>query len=112
MFEGAHRRIGAGDVALANAGQLALRDAVDLGPVTAWQHDAFILNGQSLDYALGEINRYLPEKIVIGHPYLSRLRLGGTFATSNPAEFLQALRASFGVRATTSANGGIILTRT
>ena len=110
-FEGTARRIGAGNVALANAGQLALRDAPDLGPISAWQHGTLVLNGQSLDYALAEMNRYLPEKIVIGDPDLSRLRLGGTFATTNPAEFLQALRTSFGVRATTSANGGIILTR-
>lgn len=110
-FEGNGRRIGSGTVALANAGQLALRDAPDLGPISAWQHDTFVLNGQSLDYAVSEMNRYLPEKIVIGDPDLSRLRLGGTFATTNPAEFLQALRTSFGVRATTGANGGIVLTR-
>lgn len=67
--------------------------------------------GQSLDYALAEMNRHLPNKIVIGDPNLSRLRLGGTSATTNPAEFLEALRTSFGVRATTGANGGIILTR-
>lgn len=110
-FEGTGRRIGLGTVALANAGQLALRDAPDLGPISAWQHDTLVLNGQSLDYAVSEMNRYLPEKIVIGDPDLSRLRLGGTFATTNPAEFLQALRTSFGVRATTAANGGIVLTR-
>ena len=111
MFESAARRIGAGDVALANGGQLTLRDVADLGPVTAWQHDTLVLNGQSLDYALAEMNRYLPGKIVIGDPDLSRLRLGGTFATTDPGEFLRALRTSFGVRATTSANGGIVLTR-
>ncbi|MDX5985212.1 FecR family protein [Sphingomonas echinoides] len=110
-FEGTTRRIGAGDVALANAGQMALRDAPDLGSIGAWQHDTLVLNGQSLDYALAEMNRYLPDKIVIGDPDLSRLRLGGTFSTTNPAEFLQALRTSFGVRATTGANGGIVLTR-
>lgn len=100
-----------GEVALAAAGRLNIhsRGGADLARVTAWQHDTLVLNGQSLDYALAEMNRYLPNKIVIGDPALSRLRLGGTFATTNPQEFLQALHSSFGVRATAGTNGGIVL---
>lgn len=103
-----------GEIALATAGRIAprSREEADLDRVTAWQRDTLVLNGESLDYALSEINRYLPSKIVIGDPALSRIRLGGTFATTNPGEFLEALRTSFGIRATPSANGGIILTRT
>lgn len=107
------QRLGAGGIALATGGGLYLgaRANTDLTRVTAWQRDTLVLNGESLDYALAEMNRYLPDKIVIGDPDLSRLRLGGTFATTNPSEFLHALRTSFGVRATAGANGGIILTR-
>lgn len=106
--------IGAGAIVLATAGRIASRagEDADLDRVTAWQRDMLVLNGESLDYALSEINRYLPNKIVIGDPALSRIRLGGTFATTNPDEFLQALHTSFGVRATPNAGGGIILTRT
>lgn len=106
--------IGQGEIVLATAGRIAPRSGedADLNRVTAWQRDILVLNGESLDYALSEINRYLPNKIVIGDPALSRIRLGGTFATTNPDEFLQALHSSFGVRATPSAGGGIILTRT
>lgn len=106
--------IGEGAIVLATAGRIAPRSGedADLDRVTAWQRDILVLNGESLDYALSEINRYLPNKIVIGDPALSRIRLGGTFATTNPDEFLHALRTSFGVRATSSSNGAIILTRT
>lgn len=106
--------IGAGAIVLATAGRIAPRSGedADLNRVTAWQRDILVLNGESLDYALSEINRYLPNKIVIGDPALSRIRLGGTFATTNPDEFLEALHTSFGVRATPNADGGIILTRT
>lgn len=106
--------VGPGEVALANAGRVDVhsRDGADLARVTAWQRDTLVLNGESLDYALAEMNRYLPHKIVIGDPALSRLRLGGTFATTNPTEFLQALHSSFGVRATAGANGGIVLSST
>ncbi|MBU0556763.1 MAG: FecR domain-containing protein [Alphaproteobacteria bacterium] len=105
--------IGQGEIALATAGRIAprSREEADIDRVTAWQRDTLVLNGESLDYALAEINRYLPNKIVIGDPALSRIRLGGTFATTNPEEFLDALRTSFGIRATPSNHGGIILTR-
>ena len=104
-------RIGAGQIALVTAGQISLRSRDDVGRVTAWQRDTLVLNGESLDYAVAELNRYLPNKIVIGDPALSRLRVGGTFATTRPGEFLHALRQSFGVRATAGASGGIVLTR-
>ncbi|WP_139809900.1 FecR family protein [Sphingomonas azotifigens] len=102
----------AGEVALATQGMLERRaEAADLARITAWQNDTLVLNGESLDYALAEINRYQPHKIMIGDPALARLRLGGTFTTRDPAEFLSALRSSFGVRATVGTDGGIVLTR-
>lgn len=108
------RQITAGQVGLATSGRIGLqqRDDSELDRVTAWQSGTLVLTGQSLDYALAEINRYLPSKIVIGDPALSRLRIGGTFATDNPSEFLQALQASFGIRAAVSASGAVVLTRT
>jgi transmembrane sensor len=100
-----------GDVALATAGQANVRQReTDLTRITAWRRDTLVLNGESLDYALAEMNRYLRGKIVIGDPDLSRLRIGGTFATTNPTEFLEALRTSFGVKATAGADGNIVLT--
>ena len=111
IADGSRLRVAPGEVALATAGRLDVhsREGTDLPRVTAWQRDTLVLNGESLDYALAEMNRYLPDKIVIGDPALSRLRLGGTFDTTNPREFLQALRSSFGVRATAGTNGGIVL---
>jgi transmembrane sensor len=102
----------AGDIALATGGDLELRaEDADFARITAWQNDTLVLNGESLDYALAEINRYQLHKILIGDPALARLRLGGTFATRDPGEFLSALRSSFGVRATAGTDGSILLTR-
>ncbi len=108
---GSTTRLGSGDVALVTAGQVRIQPREDLGGVTAWQHDTLVLNGESLDYAVAEMNRYLPNTIVIGDPALSRLRVGGSFATTRPAEFLRALRSSFGIRATAGPSGEIVLTR-
>ncbi|MEG3084908.1 DUF4880 domain-containing protein [Sphingomonas sp. PB2P12] len=111
ISDGSTMRIGSGDVALVTAGQVSIQARDDLGGVSAWQHDTLVLSGESLDYAVAEMNRYLPNKIVIGDPALSRLRVGGSFATTQPAEFLRALRTSFGIRATAGPFGGIVLTR-
>jgi len=111
IADGSTLRIGSGEVALVTAGQVSVQARDDIGGVTAWQHDTLVLNGESLDYAVAEMNRYLPNKIVIGDPALSRLRVGGSFATTRPAEFLRALRSSFGIRATAGRAGGIVLTR-
>lgn len=109
----ASRVFAPGDVALATAGQASVRATdpdADLNRITAWQRDTLVLNGESLDYALAEMNRYLERKIVIGDPDLSRLRIGGTFATKDANEFLGALRSAFGVKATAGADGNIVLT--
>lgn len=111
VADGSTTRIGSGEVALVTAGQVSIQARDDIGGVTAWQHDTLVLNGESLDYAVAEMNRYLPDKIVIGDPALSRLRVGGSFATTRPSEFLRALRSSFGIRATAGPAGGIVLTR-
>ncbi len=111
IADGSTMRIGSGEVALVTAGQVSVQARDDLGGVTAWQHDTLVLNGESLDYAVAEMNRYLPNKIVIGDPALSRLRVGGSFATTRPVEFLRALRSTFGIRATAGPSGGIVLTR-
>ena len=113
LSDSAGSRVGAGQVGLAHAGLIRPRsyDGTDLGRITAWQRDTLILNGESLDYALAEMNRYRSGKIMIGDPALSRLRIGGTFSTTDPAEFLQALRTAFGVRTTATAAGDILLNR-
>lgn len=111
VSDGSAKRIGVGDVALITAGQVSIQARDDLATVTAWRRDTLVLEGESLDYAVAEMNRYLPDKIVIGDPALSRLRLGGSFATTRPVEFLRALHSSFGIRATAGPSGGIVLTR-
>lgn len=111
-FESGGPALSAGETTLATAGKASVReDADELNRVTAWRNGTLVLNGESLDYALSEMNRYLEHKIVIGDPGLSRLRIGGTFATANADEFLRALRTSFAIRTHRDASGGIILTR-
>ncbi|TYC89234.1 DUF4880 domain-containing protein [Novosphingobium sp. BW1] len=104
--------LAAGETALATAGLATVRrDENEIDRVTSWRSGTLVLNGESLDYALAEMNRYLEHKIVIGDPGLSKLRIGGTFDTADPSEFLLALQTSFSIRTRRDGNGGVVLTR-
>lgn len=74
-----------------------------------WRQGVLVLEGDRLDHALAEYNRYLRHKIAIGEPKLAGLRLGGRFSTSDVREFLSAMRASFGIVARRDADGTILL---
>lgn len=85
-------------------------DPVTLDRARSWKDGQLVFEGESLDFVVAEFNRYLDRKIVIADPVLSRIRLGGRFTTTDPADLLTALNASFGIRSQHSANGAITLT--
>ncbi|SEI66510.1 FecR family protein [Sphingobium sp. AP50] len=85
-------------------------DMVTLDRARSWNNGQLVFEGESLDFVVAEFNRYLDRKIVIADPALSRIRLGGRFTTTDPADLLTALHASFGIRSQRSANGAITLT--
>jgi transmembrane sensor len=104
LVAGAMARVIGGDVAVGAA------DLVTLDRARSWKDGQLVFEGESLDFVVAEFNRYLDRKIVIADPALSRIRLGGRFTTTDPADLLTALHASFAVRSQRSANGAITLT--
>lgn len=102
----------AGSVAVLSASGVEVISVDDhvLEAVSAWQDDELVLDNVTLKQAVAEYNRYLKTKIVIGDPSLEEIRLGGRFATKDPAEFLNALRTSFGLRTSTDAAGATHIT--
>lgn len=77
--------------------QVAPLSAEAIAAATAWEHGKILFNGMSLDRAIAEFNRYLPEKIVLGQADLAPTRLGGEFEIDNPDGFLLALRDGFDI---------------
>lgn len=84
---------------------------MDTAFLTAWPRGELLFEGQTLETAIAEYNRYLPHKIVIADTSLAGIRLGGRFTTHDPKAFLQALHESFGIRATDDGEGDIALTK-
>ena len=77
----------------------------------AWRHGAVSLNGQTLEEAVAEFNRYNARKIVIADARVAGLRVGGYFQTTDTRGFVDAVAKTFPVRAATGADGEIRLSR-
>lgn len=77
----------------------------------AWRQGAIALNGQSLEQAVAEFNRYNRQQISIADPSISGLRLAGYFQTTEPRSFVTAVTGAFPVRASEGADGAIRLSR-
>jgi transmembrane sensor len=70
----------------------------------AWRRGEIVFNGMSLDRAVGEFNRYLERKLVIGDPAIGQTRLGGRFFVDDPDSFLRSLHEGFDIEAIREAD--------
>jgi len=77
----------------------------------AWRQGGIALNGQSLEQAVAEFNRYNRQQIRIADPSISGLRLAGYFQTTEPNSFVSAVTSAFPVRAAAGSDGAIRLSR-
>lgn len=62
----------------------------------AWRSGDIVLDGESLDYAVAEINRYNTRQLVIDSPALGRQPLVGYFRVDQPEAFSEAIAATLG----------------
>lgn len=76
---------------------------------TAWRDQMVELDGETIDQAAGEFNRYRKAPILIGDTRVSALRIGGRFRTSDSREFLSALQLSLPIRAVQGEDGSVML---
>lgn len=107
VLEGRSRAVGTAKVAAAGSklvlaeggAQVAAPAAAESDRALAWRRGEVVFVGETLARAAEEYNRYLVRKLVVGDPAIAGLELGGRFTSHDPADFLGALRASFGVEA-------------
>lgn len=106
-------RLAAGVAAIydsAGSRSRAVSDA-EIDRALAWRQGAIALNGQSLEQAVAEFNRYNHRQIHIADPSIAGLRLAGYFQTTEPTSFVAAVTSAFPVRASESSDGAIRLSR-
>jgi transmembrane sensor len=83
------------------------RDAGEIAPAVAsqeidrslaWRTGELALDGETLEFAVEELNRYNKKKLVIDTPELAREPLVGYFRTNEPANFGHAVSALVGAQ--------------
>jgi transmembrane sensor len=91
-------------------GRMQPISTADIDRALAWRQGAIALNGQTLEQAVAEFNRYNRQRILVDDPRVSGLRLAGYFQSTEPNSFVSAVTSTFPVRATRDAEGAIHLT--
>jgi transmembrane sensor len=81
---------------------IARLDTTDIEHRLAWTRGQIWLNEAALTQAIAEFNRYNNRKFVLADPQLGTLRVGGSFAATDPKAFVAALERVFGIRAVAS----------
>jgi transmembrane sensor len=74
-------------------------DAAEIDRRLAWTRGQIWLNETTLADAIAEFNRYNSRKFVNADPAVATLRVGGSFAATDPKAFVAALERVFGIRA-------------
>ncbi len=75
----------------------------------AWREGVIELEGETLEQAVEEFNRYNPRKLVVADREVAAIRVGGRFGVGEVDRFLAALQAGFPVRAVSGDGGEIYL---
>lgn len=96
------------------AGDLLRKPAPPMAMARAqiWKEGQLVFEGEDLSFVLGEYNRYLLHPLQLADPALGKIHFGGRFTSTDPADLLIALHASFGIAAVNLPDGTILLERT
>ncbi len=88
-----------GDVAVATAASMRIthKPPQNLMSELGWRHGVVIFDHTTLADAAREFNRYNRKKLVVTDPSVARLKIGGTFQTTNTNQLTQLARDIFGL---------------
>jgi transmembrane sensor len=75
----------------------------------AWTNGRLEFRGESVSEAVLEFNRYNRRKLLVAHPRIAALRVGGSFAATDPESFASALGSAFDVRVDLADEDHIVL---
>lgn len=106
---GAAKRMTAGQQAKVTRTGVAT-GAADVGVETGWLEGRIIFRDAPLRAAVAEVNRYLPEKIVLDETVSGRASVNGVFETGDRDAFVSTATEVFNLKSTAGPGGSIILT--
>jgi transmembrane sensor len=81
----------------------------DVTKATSWREGRIIFDDDTLEAAVAEVNRYSPNKVVLGDPRLKSLRLSGVFTAGHSDSFVETVTGNFPIIVTTTPDGQRLL---
>jgi len=82
----------------------AVPAAPEIDRALAWRDGGLALEGEPLDFAVAEINRYNQRKIVIDDPAMGRMSIVGYFDVNDPEGFARSVAIALHANVTASAD--------
>lgn len=105
-------RISAGEKAKLSSADLPQIEPMLPGQIAdklAWQQGEIVFQGESLEQAIAEVNRYSKRQLVIVDERIRAIPIGGRFKIGEIVDLLDILEHGFGISATTNQEGRIEL---
>lgn len=93
-----------------SAPQISTLSLNDIQQDLAWQQGALIFDGQPLNSAINDINRYSPVQLNIKDNHLRNIKISGYFKSGDIDGLLQALEHNFDIKAVKTSPNEILLT--
>jgi transmembrane sensor len=92
--------VSAGEAATVRRNSVSIRTVLpkEMSRKLAWTAGHLAFQGETLDDAVQEFNRYNQRQITIADPSIVKLQVGGSFRTTDLDSFIAALQHSFGIR--------------
>jgi transmembrane sensor len=90
-------------------GALAYSGPANVKRIAAWQNRLVEFDGEPLESAIAEINRYSPRRFVLGRASLKDLPISGVFHTTALEGFTFALQETLGLRVIDNGKEWVVL---
>jgi transmembrane sensor len=103
-------KVSAGEAATVRRGSVSIRTVLpkDVSRKLAWTAGHLEFQGETLDDAVQEFNRYNQRQIKIADPSIVKVQFGGSFRTTDLDSFIAALQHSFDIRVQADSNNSDI----
>lgn len=105
---GAPQRLAAGQQMVVAQGARRLRP-IDAATETSWTRNRLVFRSAPLGEAVGEVNRYLTDKIVLAPDAPQTASVSGVFHTGDREAFVSAVGLLLSLKATRQPNGTVLL---
>ena len=100
-----------GDSLVVSDAKPVLSREADVAKISSWRQGHLIFEGDTLEKAVEEVNRYSSMQIVVAEPSLANLPVSGVFQAGHSRSFIETVTGHYPISAAEQPDGRVVLTR-